>query len=89
MAVMSSTKYTMMWKAGQRVVCDRPRQALVGCVVAAEHDGWVTIACASSRLLVSRYQTQFEQEGWRVASDFLLEPIEPKVELARQTTARK
>jgi hypothetical protein len=30
-----------------------------------QDQGWVTIACYSTRVIVSRYQDQFEKDGWQ------------------------
>lgn len=65
------------WKIGQKLVCVREcdsaeaslAQLLTG-YVKDQDQGWVTIACPSTRMIVSRYQEQFEKDGWK------LEPID-------------
>lgn len=70
------------WKIGQKLVCvrecDSPEaslEALLTGYVKDQDQGWVTITCPATRIIVSRYQEQFEKDGWQ------LEPIEMPLEV--------
>ncbi|MDX2231063.1 MAG: hypothetical protein NW220_15595 [Leptolyngbyaceae cyanobacterium bins.349] len=61
------------WKIGQKLVCVESHHVaetslgrmLTG-YVKNQDQGWVTIACPTARLIVSRYQEQFEKDGWQL-----------------------
>lgn len=65
----------MDWKIGQRLVCVQIARGtawkqsppLTG-IVQAQQGGWVTIVCPTTWIVVSRYQAQFEQDGWQLDS---------------------
>lgn len=66
-------KSYMNWKVGQRLVClqavsptGKQSPRLTGVVQEQREDGWVTIMCPTTWIVVSRYQTQFEQDGWQL-----------------------
>jgi hypothetical protein len=62
----------MSWKIGQKLVCVRdscslisqPNSLLTG-YVKDQDNGWVTITYLDARMVVSRYQNQFEKDGWQ------------------------
>lgn len=63
----------MSWQVGQKLVCVREsvasgsavEQLLMG-YVKEQHKGWVTVVCPAARVIVSRYQEQFEKDGWQL-----------------------
>jgi hypothetical protein len=62
----------MSWKVGQKLVCVREevsvvsdRDLLLRGYVKDQDNGWVTIAFLDARMVVSRYQQQFEKDGWQ------------------------
>uniref|UniRef100_A0A832H051 Uncharacterized protein n=1 Tax=Oscillatoriales cyanobacterium SpSt-402 TaxID=2282168 RepID=A0A832H051_9CYAN len=63
----------MSWKQGHRLVCVRdsapPKDAtekLLRAYVKEQHKGWVTVVCPNTWIVVSRYQEQFEKDGWQL-----------------------
>lgn len=63
----------MSWQVGQKLVCVREsvssnsavEQLLMG-YVKEQEKGWVTVVCPTARVIVSRYQEQFEKDGWQL-----------------------
>lgn len=60
------------WRVGQKLVCatecrssELTLDKLLTGYVQAQDQGWVTIACYSARIIVSRHQAQFEKDGWQ------------------------
>ncbi|MBF2028034.1 MAG: hypothetical protein IGS48_14925 [Oscillatoriales cyanobacterium C42_A2020_001] len=71
----------MSWKQGHRLVYVRDG----GCSQAAlanplrayvkeQQQGWVTVVCPDTWIVVSRYQEQFEKDGWQLEESHELEP---------------
>ena len=63
----------MSWQVGQKLVCFRESVSSESAVerllmgyVKEQHKGWVTVVCPTARVIVSRYQEQFEKDGWQV-----------------------
>jgi hypothetical protein len=66
---------TMSWKVGQKLVCVRDalppisqQDLLMTGYVKDQDNGWVTIAYLDAQMIVSRYQKQFEKDGWQAES---------------------
>ncbi|EKQ67815.1 hypothetical protein OsccyDRAFT_4105 [Leptolyngbyaceae cyanobacterium JSC-12] len=63
----------MSWKEGHRLICVRdntPRENsaanLLRAYVKEQNKGWVTVVCPNTWIVVSRYQEQFEKDGWQL-----------------------
>lgn len=70
----------MDWKVGQKLVCmqvsdpcENLKQPLLTGFVQDQNNGWVTIVCPATWIIVSRYQEQFERDGWRIHEAAMLE----------------
>jgi len=63
----------MSWKEGHRLICVRdntprenPAANLLRAYVKEQNKGWVTVVCPNTWIVVSRYQEQFEKDGWQL-----------------------
>lgn len=54
------------WKAGQRVVCNRPQNSLVGCFIRSAEGDSIVIFCPRHNTIICGQRKNLEKLGWRL-----------------------